>query len=150
MYGAGRYFPNHDGSCGTYGAFGDLSDHQIPSQVSIMGKARHPISNWSQYNKSLIKRGSLTFWVDEDAVSNWFHDEHHGRRGRSPLYTDQAICTALILKGIFKLPLRAVQGLLDSLFELMNVPLCAPISVASASEQASQHGQGTIPATTQG
>ncbi|MND56505.1 Transposase DDE domain protein [compost metagenome] len=91
-----------------------------------MGKARHPISNWSQYNKSLIKRGSLTFWVDEDAVSNWFHDEHHGRRGRSPLYTDQAICTALILKGIFKLPLRAVQGLLDSLFELMNVPLCAP------------------------
>ena len=53
-------------------------------------------------------------------MSNWFHNEHHGRRGRSPLYT------ALILKGIFKLPLRAVQGLLDSLFELMNVPLCAP------------------------
>lgn len=103
-----------------------FSDHQIPFQVSIMGKARHPISNWSQYNKSLIKRGSLTFWVDEDAVSNWFHDEHHGRRGRSPLYTDQAICTALILKGIFKRPLRVVQGLLDSLFELMNVPLCAP------------------------
>jgi len=28
--------------------------------------------------------------------------------------------------AILKLPLRAVQGLLDSLFELMNVPLCAP------------------------
>ena len=31
-----------------------------------------------------------------------------------------------MLKGIFNLTLRATQGLLDSLFELMNVPLCAP------------------------
>lgn len=31
-----------------------------------------------------------------------------------------------MLKGIFNLSLRATQGLLDSLFELMNVPLCAP------------------------
>ena len=91
-----------------------------------MGKSLHPISNWSQYNKSLINRGSLTFWVDEEAVNNWFHDTHHGQRGRSQLYTDQAICTTLMLKGIFNLSLRATQGLLDSLFELMNVPLCAP------------------------
>ena len=34
--------------------------------------------------------------------------------------------TFLMLKGIFNLTLRATQGLLDSLFELMNVPLCAP------------------------
>ncbi len=31
-----------------------------------------------------------------------------------------------MLKGIFNLTLRATQGLLDSLLELMNVPLCAP------------------------
>ncbi|MBV7437054.1 IS5 family transposase [Aeromonas sp. sif2416] len=91
-----------------------------------MGKSLHAISNWSQYNKSLVKRGSLTFWVDEAAVRNWFHQEHHGRRGRSPLYTDQTICTFLMLKGIFNLSLRATQGFLDSLFELMNVPLYAP------------------------
>ncbi len=58
-------------------------------------------------------------------MNNWFHHDHHGRRGRSPLYTDQTICTFLRLKGIFNLTLRATQGLLDSLFELMNVPLCA-------------------------
>jgi hypothetical protein len=89
-----------------------------------MGTSLHPITNWPQYNKSLINRGSLTFWVD--AMSNWFHHYHHGRRGRSQLYTDQTICTFLMLKGIFNLTLRATQGLLDSLFELMNVPLCAP------------------------
>ncbi|MGY3892703.1 IS5 family transposase, partial [Aeromonas enterica] len=91
-----------------------------------MGKSLHAISNWSQYNRSLVKRGSLTFWVDENVVHNWFHQEHHGRRGRSSLYTDQTICTFLMLKGIFNLSQRATQGLLDSLFELMNVPLCAP------------------------
>ncbi len=91
-----------------------------------MGKSLHAISNGSQYNRSLVKRGSLTFWVDENVVHNWFHQEHHGRRGRSSLYTDQTICTFLMLKGIFNLSLRATQGLLDSLFELMNVPLCAP------------------------
>ncbi|MGU5544514.1 IS5 family transposase [Aeromonas veronii] len=91
-----------------------------------MGTSLHPITNWPQYNKSLINLGSLTFWVDTEAMSNWFHHDHHGRRGRSQLYTDQTIATFLMLKGIFNLTLRATQGLLDTLFELMNVPLCAP------------------------
>jgi hypothetical protein len=59
-------------------------------------------------------------------MNNWFHHDYHGRRGRSQLYTDQAIATFLMLKGIFSLTLRVTQGLLDSLFELINVPLCAP------------------------
>lgn len=56
-------------------------------------------------------------------MDNWFH---HGRRGRGHLYTDQTISTFLVLKGIFSVTLRATQGPLDSLFELMNVQLCAP------------------------
>lgn len=91
-----------------------------------MGTSLLPITNWPKYNKSLINRGSLTFWVDAEAMNNWFHHGHHGCRGRSQLYTDQTICTFLMLKGIFSLTLRATQGLIDSLFELMNVPLCAP------------------------
>ncbi len=90
-----------------------------------MGMSLHPITNWPRYNRSLINRGSLTFWVDAEAMSNWFHHDHHGRRGGSQLYTDQTICTFLMLKEIFNLTRRATQGLLDSLFELMNVPLYA-------------------------
>ncbi len=41
------------------------------------------------------------------------------------LYTDQTICTLLMLKGFLNLSLLATQGLLDSLFELINVPQCA-------------------------
>ena len=93
-----------------------------------MGKSLHPITNWPKYNKSLINRGSLTFWVDAETMNNWFHHDHHGRRGRSQLYTDQTIATFLMLKGIFSLTLRATQGLLDSLFELMNVRLCVDLT----------------------
>ncbi|PRM91000.1 IS5/IS1182 family transposase, partial [Arcobacter cryaerophilus gv. occultus] len=31
-----------------------------------MGKSLNPITNWSQYNRSLINRGSLTFWIDAE------------------------------------------------------------------------------------
>lgn len=91
-----------------------------------MGKSLNLITNWHQYNRSLINRGSLTFWVDAAAMNHWLHHYHHGKRCCNQLYTDHTICTFLMLKGIFSLTLQATQGLLDSLFELMNVPLCAP------------------------
>ena len=75
-----------------------------------MGTSLHPITNWPQYNRSLINRGSLTFWIDAAAMNNWFHHDHHGRQGRNQLYIDHAISSFLMLKGIFSLPLRAIQG----------------------------------------
>lgn len=41
-----------------------------PLQVCIMGKSlTPPITNWPQYNRSLINRGSLTFWIDAEAMN---------------------------------------------------------------------------------
>ncbi|WP_042483451.1 IS5 family transposase [Vibrio diazotrophicus] len=91
-----------------------------------MSKAKYKISNWKQYNQALINRGSVTFWVDEAAIQSWHCKEHHGKRGRGFTFTDSAIETALMIKGIFKLPLRALQGFLDSIFVLMDVPLKSP------------------------
>lgn len=72
-----------------------------------MGTSLHPITNWPTYNKSLINGGSLTFWIDTEAMSNWFHHDNHGRRGRSTLYTDQTIYTFLMFLGIFNPTLLA-------------------------------------------
>lgn len=88
-----------------------------------MGKSIRKIVNWKQYNQALVNRGSLTFWVDEAAVKAWYCHEHHGGRGRGFSYSDVAIETALMVKGIFNLSLRALEGFLNSLFTLMNVPL---------------------------
>ncbi len=51
---------------------------------------------------------------------------HHGKCGRGFQYSDTAIETALMIKGIFSLPLRVLQGFIDSIFELLEVPLTSP------------------------
>jgi len=69
-----------------------------------MGKAKGKITNWKQYNSALKQRGSLTFWMDEKAIELWNNTERSGRRGRSQTYSDTAISTALMIKGVFKYP----------------------------------------------
>jgi hypothetical protein len=54
-------------------------------------KTTYCIRNWSEYNASLKKLGSLTIWVSSEAVENWTTDELTGEPGASPTYTDPAI-----------------------------------------------------------
>lgn len=83
-----------------------------------MGKSKAKITNWSEYNRALCQRGSVTFWIDDSVVKAWKCTKHYGQRGRGFQYSDTAIETALMIKGIFSLPLRALQGFIDSIFEL--------------------------------
>lgn len=78
-----------------------------------MGKIANRTNNWKEYNQALIKRGSLTFWIDEEAINAWSCSEHHGNRGRGYQYSDTAIITALMVKRLFNLSLRAVQGFMN-------------------------------------
>ncbi|NBI56327.1 IS5/IS1182 family transposase, partial [Photobacterium alginatilyticum] len=34
-------------------------------------KVRYKTNNWKEYNQALINRGSITFWIDEEAISSW-------------------------------------------------------------------------------
>ena len=86
-----------------------------------MSKINSKIVNWKEYNKALVNRGSVTFWIDEEVISTWHCKEHHGGRGRGHTYSDHAIQTALAIKGIFNLSLRALEGFLNLVFELMNL-----------------------------
>ena len=85
------------------------------------------VRNWPAYNRALIRRGSLTFWVDEQAVQAWFDTAGSGALGgRSRIYADTAIECALVVRSVFHLSLRATQGFLESLVELMGVELPIP------------------------
>ena len=33
-------------------------------------KAKYPITNWGEYDAALVKRGSLTLWMDEKTVGD--------------------------------------------------------------------------------
>jgi IS5 family transposase len=84
------------------------------------------LRNWSEYTQALRQRGSLTLWVDPQALSGWLTSCPTGRRGARPFYTDSAILCALTLQQVYHLPLRATQGLLCSLFGLLGVALPVP------------------------
>ena len=55
-------------------------------------KAIYRPRNWKAYNQSLVQRGSLTVWIDEDVLANW-HPEPEGKRQRGGQlqYSDQSI-----------------------------------------------------------
>lgn len=91
-----------------------------------MGKQTHRIRNWSDYNKALVKRGSLTLWFDEEAISSWYNAEATGKRGRPRCYSDSAILTVLTIRALFHLPLRGAKGLVQSLITLLHLPIEAP------------------------
>ena len=42
---------------------------------------KYRVRNWSEYNRALVRRGSLTFWIDEQAVSGWRHEAGVGGVG---------------------------------------------------------------------
>ncbi|PCS21383.1 hypothetical protein BTN49_2922 [Candidatus Enterovibrio escicola] len=67
-----------------------------------MGKGKAKISNWKQYNQVLVNCG------------------------RGFIFLDTSIETALMVRGILKLPLRGLKGYLNSVFTLMTIPLKSP------------------------
>lgn len=91
-----------------------------------MAKQKFKITNWPAYNNALRQRGSLTVWLDESAIAAWTENAPPEGRGRPLHYTDMAITTVLMMKRVFNLPLRALQGFVDSLFKLMALPLRCP------------------------
>ena len=90
-----------------------------------MSKAKYRIRNRKDYNKSLIQRGSITVRFSVDAIDKW-HAAPTGKRGRPTIYSDEAILTALLVRFVFHLPLRALEGFLSSLVMFMGLCLYTP------------------------
>jgi hypothetical protein len=87
----------------------------------------HRARNWREYNQSLVQRGSLHIWVDEQSLRLWQHtDGQPRRRGAQRVYSDLAITMMATLQAVYRLPLRATQGLLGSIFTLMKLSLRLP------------------------
>jgi hypothetical protein len=89
-------------------------------------QAVYRIRNWSEYNKALMNRGSLTVWFDPAVAKEWTATDATGKPGRPQLYSNVAILTALTLAAVFHLPLRQTVGFLRSVLDLMKLALPAP------------------------
>jgi hypothetical protein len=89
-------------------------------------KQLYRIRNWSEYNKSLCHRGSITFWFDEGAISSWLNHRKSDKPGKPRTYGDACILCMLTLKAVYHLPQRATYGLVCSLMQLMDLDLPVP------------------------
>src|ERR1700733_8035407 len=92
--------------------------HHIP-------KARRRITNWPAYEAGLRRRGDVTFWLDETALSEWRAPRRISRGGQ-PTHADLAIEVVLTLRPIFHLALRQVEGFTRSVLRLLGLQIAVP------------------------
>ena len=63
------------------------------SRVHPRYKTKYRVSNWAEYDRSLVERGSVTLWFSADALAEWM-PVPSGRRGGQRKFSDVAIETA--------------------------------------------------------
>jgi len=78
-------------------------------------KKHYKVRNWKEYNEALVNRGRIEFWITDEALRLWREQKKTGKRGKPQLYSNLAIETALLLREVFRLPLRQVEGFLASI-----------------------------------
>jgi hypothetical protein len=88
-------------------------------------EAVYRICNWREYNQALVRRGSLTVWVDQESLDAWRY-RGPAQWGGQYVYSDAAIQCLLTLRAVLHLPLRATQGMAASVFDLMGLDLDVP------------------------
>lgn len=90
-------------------------------------KALYRVKNWFEYDKALVERGSITFWLSEDFEKTWLYASHgEKQRGSQFDYSNQAILVMLTIKEVFHLTNRGVEGFVRSLFQMMKINLPVP------------------------
>ena len=94
-------------------------------QTQSRHKELYRVKNWSEYEKALVQRGSITFWLSEDLEKTWLYIGEK-QRGSQFDYSDKAIEIMLTLKEVFHLTNRGVEGFVRSLFQMMNIDLSVP------------------------
>jgi hypothetical protein len=92
--------------------------HHIP-------KMKCTVHNWAEYDAALRARGSLTLWVTAEAMDHWTALPRSTPDGQC-FYSDLAIEATLMLRLVFRQPLRQTEGLMACIFELVGVDLKAP------------------------
>ena len=95
------------------------------SKPSSRPKPLYRVKNWSEYEKALVQRSSITFWLSDDFEEAWLYAGKK-RRGSQFDYSEKAIEIMLTIKEVFHLTNRGVEGFVRSLFEMLNIHLRVP------------------------
>ncbi len=92
--------------------------HHVP-------KARYRVRNWPAYEAGLKRRGDLTLWLDEDALTGW-QAPRRSTPGGQAWYSDATIELVLMLRLVLHLALRRAEGFAASVLRLLGRELRVP------------------------
>ena len=95
------------------------------SRVHPKYKTKYRVTNWPEYDRSLVQRGDISLLLSPTAIAGW-KAKLSRRRGAQQKYSDLAIEAVLTLRLLLHLPLRQAEGFLASIIEFMGVHLDVP------------------------
>ena len=97
--------------------------HESPTCEPIIPiRPSYRITNWSDFNCALVRRGEVTLWLHGDVLRDW----RAAAGGKGKRYSDVAILCALRLRAVFRMPLRQTQGFVHSLKALLGLTIPVP------------------------
>lgn len=92
-----------------------------------MAKKAYRVRNWPKYNKALVQRGSVTFWINENSIKQWYEKESKRKsRGRPKTYSNIAIEACVVMKVLFKLTYRQCEGFIESICSTLKLKVRSP------------------------
>jgi hypothetical protein len=97
-----------------------------PATEAATEKVQYRVTNWPEYDRALVRRGSLTIWFDEAFLQDRWRPAPTGQRGAPFVDSDTALQALLTLKAVFDLPDRMGEGLAGSIVRLMGLALPIP------------------------
>lgn len=91
-------------------------------------KARYKVTNWTEYNKALMARGNILFWLTEENLKNWYHKQQKDEKksGRPRIYSDSTIELLLTICQAHEVSLRQAVGMVKRLFAALGIDLQLP------------------------
>lgn len=99
----------------------------LPCLVPKPQQRERPMSHrrdWSKYNKHLVNRGKINFWIKRDVLKPW--KDKRKRNGRPFLYSDELIKAMVYIRFKFKLSLRETEGFFRSLIQAYGIVMRIP------------------------
>jgi hypothetical protein len=96
-----------------------------PRNTSAKGGSRYKVKNWSEYNRSLKNRASLTLWMSEDVVEQWYY-KGKKQKGGQYKYSAQCMEACCMIRKVYRLGLRQTEGLVKSIVGMLKLEMKVP------------------------
>ncbi len=92
-------------------------------------KPRYKITNWSEYNQSLKKRGMLSLYFPQGDLKSLFYNEFSyvkGISGQLPKYQPAYIQVIYTFYRLFDWGIRQIQGYFEDLWSSKGIDIPVP------------------------